>query len=494
MAIDPEQPLSVAHSDKTVESRPATAPLKPIRMLRLSIAVVAGLIIWFLPPPAGVEMRAWHLLAIFVATILGIITKPLPMGAVAMGGIAVALFTKTLSLEQALSGFSNGVVWLIVVAFFISRGFIKTGLGRRISYGFVALLGKHTLGLSYGLVASDLVLAPVIPSTTARAGGVIFPIVNSLARTFDSHPDGAGSRRIGAFLMKASFQGTIITGAMFLTGMVANSLAVELAADLGIRISWNLWAVAAIVPGLVSLVLVPWLIYVIYPPEIKKTPEASVMARERLAEMGAMKSGETILLGIFVGLLFFWSLGDWLGLSSTAVALGGLAGLLATGVLTWDDVCAEEKAWNTLIWVGGLVMLASYLNEFGFISWFSELASRVLANPNWLLTFLGLSLVYFYSHYLFASNTAHVGSMYAPFLAISVAAGTPPLLAALVLAFFSNLFSSMTHYGTGPSPIYFGSGYVEIGDWWRIGGLISVMNILIWLGIGGIWWKVLGLW
>ena len=105
-----------------------------------------------------------------------------------------------------------------------------------------------------------------------------------------------------------------------------------------------------------------------------------------------------------------------------------------------------------------------------------------------------LTLIYFYSHYFFASNTAHVSAMYAAFLGVAVTVGTPPLLAALLLGFFSNLFSSMTHYSTGPAPVLFGAGYVKVADWWRLGALISVVNIIIWLGLGGVWWKIMGLW
>jgi DASS family divalent anion:Na+ symporter len=84
--------------------------------------------------------------------------------------------------------------------------------------------------------------------------------------------------------------------------------------------------------------------------------------------------------------------------------------------------------------------------------------------------------------------------MYAAFLSVAVAIGTPPLLAALVLGFASNLFSSLTHYGSGPAPVLFGSGHVDLGVWWKLGALASVINILIWLVAGGLWWKLLGLW
>lgn len=464
-------------------------------LLRWLVPLMIGAIIWFVPPPEGVEPNAWHLFAIFVATIIGIIAKPLPMGAVAIISIMVTAGTYTLPIGTALSGFGNTVIWLIVLAFFISRGFIKTGLGARIAYLFMAVLGKKSLGLSYGLVASDLVLAPAIPSNTARAGGVVFPILVSIAKAYGSNSDDGTNRKLGAFLTKAAFQGTLITSAMFLTAMAANPLAAELAGAQGVEITWGGWALAALIPGVVSLIFIPLLIYKIYPPEITETPVASRIAKGKLAEMGPMKTSEWIMLATFFLLLVLWIFGpNQLGMNATTAALVGLAVLLVTKVLSWTDVLNERGAWDTLVWFAALVMMATQLNTLGLIPWFSGHMSSVVDGYGWVAAFLMLSLVYFYSHYFFASNTAHVSAMYAPFLAVAIVAGTPPLLAALVLAFFSNLFSSMTHYGTGPAPVLFGSGYVPMADWWRIGFVISIINIIIWLGIGGIWWKILGLW
>jgi DASS family divalent anion:Na+ symporter len=484
----PKPPVSQKNSD-------ILQPLDTSYLLRWIVPLVLGGIIWLIPSPEGVEKEAWQLLAIFVATIAAIIAKPLPMGAVAIIGIMMTAATKTLSIGNALGGFANTVIWLIVLAFFISRGFIKTGLGARIAYLFMSVLGKKSLGLSYGLIASDLVLAPAIPSNTARAGGVVFPILLSIAKAYDSNADDGTARRLGAFLTKTAFQGTVITSAMFLTAMAANPLAARLAGDQGVEITWAGWATAALVPGLISLIVVPLLIYKIYPPEIIETPQAPIIAKQKLAEMGPVKTSEWIMLATFFLLLALWIWGgDWWGMNATTAALIGLAVLLLSTVLTWTDVLNERGAWDTLVWFAALVMMADQLNKLGLIPWFSEAMGNVVSGYSWLVAFLILALVYFYSHYLFASNTAHVSAMYAAFLAISIVAGAPPMLAALVLAFFSNLFSSMTHYGTGPAPVLFGSGYVAMNDWWRIGFIISVVNIVIWLGIGGLWWKILGLW
>jgi divalent anion:Na+ symporter, DASS family len=464
------------------------------KTIPLLLTIAVGLVVWFIPPFGGMDPRAIHLLAIFIATIFGIISQVMPMGAVAMVGMFALAATGTLSIGDTLSGFSNSTIWLIGVAFFVSRGFIKSGLGRRIAFHFVRMLGKRSLGLAYGLSATDLVLASAIPSNTARAGGVVFPIMRALAHAYDSDPEKGTARKIGSYLSITAFNATNITGAIFFTGMVGNPLAAKFAAAQNIQITWTTWTLAACVPGLVSLLVMPLVFYWVYPPEMKSTPAAPELARKELAAMGPMGRSEWILLGVFVLMLALWILGeDIVRMDATTVALGGLALLLLSGVLTWNDILKETGAWDTIIWFASLVVMGTFLNKLGFIPWFAKAVAGEMSGWPWVWAFLGLTVVYFYSHYLFASNTVHISSMYAAFLGVLVTLGAPPLISALVLGYFSNLFSSMTHYGTGPAPVYFGAGFVPLRTWWLLGFLISVINIAIWFGVGWPWWKALGL-
>jgi DASS family divalent anion:Na+ symporter len=466
-----------------------------LNIKNLLITIAVGLVIWFIPTPEGLDPKAWHLLAIFAATIVGFIIKPLPMGPMSIAAITLTAITGILTPEVALSGFSNTTIWLIVVAFFISRGFIKTGLGSRIAYIFVKAFGKKTLGLSYALLFSDLVLSPATPSNTARGGGIIYPIARSLSETFGSKPGDGTEKKIGSFLTLTTFHGNNITSAMFMTAMAANPLAVTLAKDLGVNISWGGWAIAALVPGLLSLILIPWVIYKLNPPEIKETPDASNWATKKLAEMGSMSKYEKLMLLAFGVVLVLWIFGeDWLGWGATVVGLIGLTLLLFTQVLDWEDVKNEKGAWDTLVWFAALVMMASQLNTLGLIPWFSDKMGNAVSGTTWLVAFLILGLVYYYSHYIFASNTAHVSAMYSAFLGVMIAAGAPAMLSALLLAFFSNLFSGLTHYGNGPAAVLYGSGYVNQNKWWSTGFIISLVHIVVWLGIGTLWWKILGLW
>ncbi|MBX9743607.1 MAG: anion permease [Chlamydiales bacterium] len=453
--------------------------------------LVLGVFVWFIPGPDGVNLKAWHLFAIFLATITAIVLKPFPMGVISLFSLTAATVTKTLTFEEAFSGFSNDVVWLIVFAFFIARGFISTGLGNRVAYKVMSLFGKNSLGLGYGLVATDLILAPMIPSMTARAGGVVYPILKSLAEIFTGR---SHDPKMGAFLTLAAFQGTAITSAMFLTSMAGNPLIARLARDHGVEITWTSWAVAALVPGLVSLLVIPYVLYRFISPTIRHTPHAKVMAAEKLISMGPMKFKEWIMLATFCLLLVLWVFGPFFAVGATVAAMLGLVILFLSGVLKWKDVLEEHGAWDTFIWFATLVTLATFLNKLGLAGWFSQWVVGRVGGFSWIFGFILVSLIYFYTHYFFASNVAHIGAMYAPLLIVSIALGTPPELAALTLAFFSNLFGGLTHYGSGPAPILFGSGYVSVAQWWQMGFLVSVVNLVIWMVIGGCWWKILGLW
>lgn len=458
------------------------------------VTILIGLLIWLIPHPEGVTQQAWDLFAVFVATVVGIILKPLPMGAIALLSLTFLNIFKILTFEESFSGFAHPVVWLIVAAFFIARGFIQTGLGNRVGYFFMKLFGKSTLGLSYSLVATEFILAPAIPSLTARVGGILYPILKSMAKAFDSEPFDPSSRKIGAFLTMVTFQGSAITSAMFLTSMAGNPLAADLAAKSGVSITWGSWAYAALIPGLCSLLFIPYLIYKFFPPEIKKTPHAKSYAHKKLEEMGKMKSQEWIMCGTFILLIFLWIFGPYVQIKATVVALLGLSILLLTGVISWKDIVEESSAWNTLFWFSALIAIATYLNKFGMMEWFGNLVVENVQGMNWVYGFLILSILYFYTHYFFASNLAHISAMYAPFVIVAIAIGTPPVIAALVLGFFSSLFGGLTHYGSGPAPILYGAGFVSIAQWWKMGFFVSVANIIIWLVIGGLWWKLIGLW
>ncbi len=452
-----------------------------------------ALLLYFFPLP-GLNSGQRHLLAIFVGTIISLVAQPVPMGVSVVVAMTMLVLTNTLSGVKALSGFSNPTVWLIFTAFLFARAITATGFGLRIAYLFIRRFGHSALTLGYSIAASDVALAPFVPSDTARGGGIIYPIARSLAQVFESEP-GPTAGRIGAFLMLVGFHATYTASAMFLTAMAANPLIADFARKIGhVELTWTRWALAASVPGLLSLMMAPYLIYRLCPPQIRDTRAAQRHAIDELHRMGSLGSRELRLLAILLGVMAGWITSPWHGLHNAFVALAGVSALLLCRVLTWDDLLRETRAWDVMIWFAPLIMMAEALSDSGVIKIISGAVFSHVPGWPWPVVAAMLAATYVYVHYGFASMTAHVTALYPGFLAAGLAAGAPPLLMALLLAFFSSMDASTTHYGTGSAPVYFGAGYVSQTTWWRLGFFISVLNLFIWLGVGSLWWKVLGMW
>lgn len=210
-------------------------------------------------------------------------------------------------------------------------------------------------------------------------------------------------------------------------------------------------------------------------------------------------------------------------MSSVVAAMIGLSILLLTGVLNWDDCLSEKSAWDTFAWFAVLVGMASQLTNLGIVSWMSNCVAKILKSfsLSWPAAFGILQAAYFLIHYLFASQTGHVGALYSAFLAMHLVSGVPGVLAALALAYNTNLFGALTHYSSGQAAVYFGgqfiitlfylslflfslhslisivlvgaAGYVELPDIFKYGFIMACVNAVIWTVAGGVWWKFLGL-
>ncbi|HGP2816123.1 TPA: DASS family sodium-coupled anion symporter [Salmonella enterica] len=460
--------------------------------------------VYFLLKPSGLDLFAWRTAIIFIATIVCIVLKTLPIGAI--GVIAITVYAVTFSggepsasasMKSALSAMNNSLIWLIVIAFMIARGFIKTGLGQRVALLLVRIFGKRTLGLAYGLAFADLILAPAMPSNTARCGGVIYPVADSLSRSFNSLPDDISRKKIGTYLISCIGAVNDITSTLFMTGFTANLLAVKLAALQGVTITWLHWFLYFLAPCIISFMITPVVIYYLSPPEIKRTPDAPVQASKKLREMGKISSPEWIMIATVIILLVLWIFGQKLHIDQTATAFIGLSALLLSGVLTWSDVKNEKDAWDTLIWFSALLMLANKLGELGFTSWFGDIiASDVgssIGGVSWIFILIALSIIYCYLHYFFASGNAIVAALYAVFLSVGIKLGVPPLIMALMLSSATNLSCSLTQYTHARGPILFGAGYIPTGTWWKNGFTMSVVNLIIFFSVGLAWWKITGL-
>ncbi len=461
---------------------------------KLAIIIIIGVSLYFCPHPSAITDQAWHLLAIFIATILGFILQPIPIGGLAFLSLTITALTGTLKIGEVLSAFSNPSAWLIASAFLFSRSFNKTNLGRRISFLLIKNFGTSTLKLLYALIVSDMIVAPVTPSNTARAGGLFYPIVRSLCSTYGSEP-GETSHKIGRFMVQGMFHGDNLISGLYMTAMAGNPLMVEFVNKIaGTQITWGSWLLATCVPVGIALIIIPlFMYYFLEIPEIKETPAAAQYADKELEKLGPISRAEKWLILIFVMALLLWSTSQWTHINATTVAFVAVSAMILTDVLSWSDVIEEKNSWNVLIWMGGLMCLAGFLSKLGLIPWIAKMVAIELSSFSWVTALVIISIAYVVIHYLFASLVAHIAALFSAFFAVTQVLGAPPYLAAFILIFANTAMQGLTHYSVGAAPIFYGAGYTTQGEWWKNGFILTFLENAILSGVGVIWLKVIGL-
>lgn len=475
------------------------------------LPVIIGIALWCFTPirPYGLSAQAWEMFAIFVATIVGCITKPLPIGGTTLIGLIVTVLVGLAPIQNEvnpktgavnagiLSAFSNSASWLIAMAFIMAYGISKTGLGNRIAYWMIRRFGKRSIGIGYAITGLELILGALIPSNSARTGGVVWPVTESISKDYDSLPNDPSRKKIGAYLSFIAFHANVISTALFITGAAPNMVASQMAIQKGYQMSWISWFTAAIVPAIIATIVIPLIIYKIFPPEIKETPNAKKWADDRLADMGPVTKPEKIMSAVFLLAIVLWVLSGIYKipqLDSTFVAFLAVGLLLLTGVLTMQDALKQTGAWNILIWLSILVFMASKLISFGFIDWFSKTIQSGLHGISWEIVLAVLVILMFYTHYFFASGTAHMTALYLPFLSVAVATGAPLALSAMLLAFTGAINASTTHYANGPASILATTGYIKQSEWWKMNFILGIVYLLIFGVIGTFWMKIIGMW
>jgi len=476
------------------------------RFAPTSIAIILAL----LPAPADLPPHAWFYFAIFAGVIAGLIIENLPGAGVGLIGVTLVMVLSrfvlfspeqlagegfkpaTEAIKWGLSGFSNATVWLIFAAFMFALGYDKSGLGKRVALLLVKLMGRRTLTLGYAVVIADLILAPFTPSNTARSGGTIYPVIRNLPELYDSRPNDPSARRMGSYLMWMAISATCITSSMFLTGLAPNPLAVELVRKTsGVEIGWLQWFTAMAPFGIVMLLVLPLLGYLLYPPEVKGGPEVPEWAARELEKQGPMSAREKLLGVLVLIALCLWIFGGKL-IDATTVAIVVVALMVILRLVSWDDILANKQAWNTLIWFGTLVTLASGLSQVGFVKWFAAAIGGHFAGLSPTVAMVLLTLLFYLIHYMFASVTAHVTAVLPVMLAVgSAIPGIDMPQFAMLLCGTLGIMGILTPYATGPSPVYYGSGYLPSADYWRMGAIFGAIYVAAYLLIAVPWFALL---
>ncbi len=456
-----------------------------LRLKRATPFAIA-LVIWFLPVPAGLTAPAWHLFAVFAAAIASVLLGAFPLLTASMLAVGAIVLTKTITPEQAYSGFANSSVLLVVVAFIVAQAVVKSGLGRRISLFMVSLFGGSSLGLAYSIVLTDAAIAPAFPSNTAR-GGVLYPIVLSVAKGAGSEPGDEEKRRLGGYLMFCTMASLAVSSALWMTATSCNPIGVQMAREAGLEIDFGKWMLASAVPSLAAIALLPLLVAWIFPPRVGKTPEAPAAARKELAGMGGMSRDEWITAATFVLMVAGWVFGGKLGLNTTSVAFLGFGVLLFFGVITLEDITKQGDTLTTFLWLAVLFAMSAQLNELGFMGYVGERLATSLGGLSWPTLYVTLIVLYVAIHYLFVSQTSQMLALFGVFLDVGMRGGVPVPLMAFGLLFANSYFSVITPQGGSQNIIFAASGYLKQSELYKLGLITTIAFLVVYLLIGSPW-------
>lgn len=459
---------------------------RSLTVLKQALPFVLAAGIWLTPVPPGLTPPAWHLFAVFASAIASVLIGSFPLLPSALIAVAAVVLTGTISPAKAFAGFANASVLLVVIAFLVALAVVKSGLGRRISLFMVSLFGQSSLGLAYSIIITDALIAPGFPSNTAR-GGVLFPIVLSVASGSGSRPGEPEGRRLGGYLMFCGMASLSVSSALWMTATSANPLGVQIAKGFGVEIGFGKWLAVAAVPALIAILLLPWLVARIFPPGIGKTPDAPVAARKELAALGPLKRDEWITAGIFAFMILGWVFGDSLQLNATSVAFAGLGTLLMSNVIGLKDVAEHGEALETFLWLAVLFALSTQLNELGFMGYVGQRLASYIVGLSWQMTYVILVALYVLIHYMFVSQTSQVLALLGVFLDVGIRGGVPAPLMAFALLFASSYFSVITPQGGSQNVIFVSSGYLTQPELYRLGLLVTLFFLGVFLVFGTPW-------
>ncbi|CAO3654510.1 unnamed protein product [Mucor fragilis] len=493
------------------------------KLFELLPSLALGSAIWFgVTPSEELTLTSIRLLAVFTSCIFALITTSVDISVLVLTALTLLSSTHSFVCEDhvtgmstecrlcgeinpitelpfecnggkeafhhSLEGFSSSVVWLIFAAFHLGKAVEVTQLGKRISLFMIRSFGKHVIGLAYAILLSELLLAPVVPSNTARGGGIVLPVVHSIATTLGSTP--SQNSKVGGFLMLMGAHANLLSASMYLTGMAPNPIVLVKANTLYPDLHFNFmtWITGSSVPALVCAALLPLLLA--WSCGIFKSKEASVQVEEgqqlkadgddivqhaskELHAMGSMSSKElaTTLPG--------------------SLCVSCDVALLHMGTIHWKDVANNTNAWETLFWLGGFVTIATQLSEAGASGYIGHKVSLAITHLK-LPAVPALAIAYFLTTFMFSSLSAHTVAFVATFLDAGHSLGANPMILTCLLAYFGALGGCMTNFSTGSLAMYYAPGYVSRSKWFIIGAQVALFYLVIYFTVGMGWWKILG--
>jgi DASS family divalent anion:Na+ symporter len=444
-------------------------------------------------PFPGMEIQAKTALIIFLICIVFWIFRPLPEYLSAfLGGVAF-ITVAGIPGEQVFSGFSTPVWWMGVLSMVLGITINDTGLGRRIVFMLLSLIGGTPLRILYSTTMVNNLLAPFIPTNTAR-GALLCGITDSLC---DSLGYERGGKKGDHTIMLANMYINTTNTFMFLTAMEGNLLCVKIIAEsTGRTITWMEWLCAGFVPGLPLLLIFPYLVNRMFPMQ---PPPAGISgaetARKKLRELGPMSRAEwstAIIMGLT---MLLWLTGDLHKLTASTSSFTLILLLLpGIGAVSWEKIQARFP-WPAMIWLGFAIGMAGIIDRLHGFKW---LVDRLVADSAFFQNigftpFLAIMIVAIvFMHIIFAGMNAMVMVIVPISIALAKQLNFDAAAVGLVASMATTGGAFFMPFNSAPNLIFYATGRYDVRQ--QLAGAVPLAFLICIALLLGLlfWWPFIG--
>lgn len=461
------------------------------------------------PHPAVLDARQWTYLGIYVAAVAGLLLRSLAPAAVGLVAVAVAAALRCVdsdpgrALGWAIEGFGDATVWIVFGAMVSVLALRKSGLGRRFALRILVLSGARPRPLGFAIAATELLLAPFMPSNAARNGGIVFPLLAELPafRSDDGEgPPTESVRRLGAYATWTAFASNAITSATFPSALAANGLGLAIAARIvGPGVTAPAYLVAMAPVSIVLLIATPLLACAMLRPPAEDAVALRAAAAARLARLGRWSRMEIATGCAFAAAVVLWVGSGFVAGPTAPGAVGGalnpatvalllVAALLAAGVLDFDDIASDRRTWGATVFLATFIALADGLGRLGILRVLAAGAAQRVAGLDPPAAMVLLLALAFWIRYLVASINVQAAVVLPAILAAGAAAPPVPATALALLAVGTlGLGGVLTPFASGAAVIHGEAGGLPRIAFWRRGLQFGALNFAVLVAVGVPW-------
>ena len=472
-------------------------------------AVVALIVVLLLPTPVELPVAGHRMLAILAFAVIVWMTEAIDYAVSAVVIAALMAFLLGLSpnvanskvlmgtsaaLGLAFSGFANTALVLVASALFLAAAMTATGLDKRIALSILSRVGTETRHVVVGTILVGLVIALMVPSTTARVACLV-PITLGIIAAYGVNKRGA----FASMLMITTVQTASIWNVGIKTAAAQNMVAVGfIEKTFGKTITWLEWLIAAGPFAILMCIALYFVMTRMMPPEVAEVPGGREGIRQSLAALGRMKASEKKLLALSLTLIAFWATEGVLhkfDTSTTTITAVALMFMPGFGIMTWKE--AQPKIpWGTVVLFGIGISLGTALLQTNAATWLANIVVAEFGLKNTTVLFiLGvMSLFLVVIHLGFASATALASAMIPIVIAVLKSVATPGInvIGMTMLLQFVVSFGFILVVNAPQNMVAYGTDTFNARDFVRTGFVLTVIALVLVMLLGATYWHWLG--